>query len=471
MHDRDTLNDILAHPEAYQTNVEFQLAADSPQDDLYPELAPSPDSIHPALYAPLSRTVPLPALDHQGPGVAPAQSGPAASSSGNADAAQTTGAPLSFPSLETSSTHSESSALLHYSPAAEAETRRYDEGSARRELAAMLSDSPRRVADPEVEAEQQQQSVSPDAATAAHGEAHNRSSLPQDGASPDDADQSGDGADEVPTRSGQYTGEMPHDWTHIFCHDLVTGGPFIGRKLLISVGKKSQLPNPSEPFDQGIATLLRICSARCHDLTQLELVIHQAVVSDGQQDTRDALDTILSNLGTHLRVFLSFSVTFMAADDSRHGGESSREARFWIARSFSRLVHVQIAGETTAARLNMFPLRNLHILEVLISITETDVRGLMKACGSKLTSMTVQSVDRANKNCFGYRSTRPADAQTDTPLTFPSVIHMSSPFSCKKLIADIPPELVDLHFTLTDARSLDNDVRDIFRAKGEGWTL
>ncbi|KAL1711827.1 hypothetical protein EV715DRAFT_297657 [Schizophyllum commune] len=252
-HDRATLNDILAHPEAYQTNVEFQLAADSPKDDLYPQLAPSPDSLHPALYAPLSRTVPLPALDHQGPGVAPAQSGPAASSSGNADAAQTTGAPLSFPSLETSSTHSASSALLHYSPAAEAEARHYDEGLARRELAAMMSDPPRGVVDQEVEEGQQQQRVASDAAQAANGEAAQPYPAPQDGTPPDDdAEQSRDGTDEDPARAARDASEESSDSTYIHYRDfIVTDGVFLGRRLLISVGRSCSFRSRLSPSMKG----------------------------------------------------------------------------------------------------------------------------------------------------------------------------------------------------------------------------
>ncbi|KAL1724798.1 hypothetical protein EV714DRAFT_278202 [Schizophyllum commune] len=464
-HDRATLNDILAHPEAYQTNVEFQLAADSPQDDPYPQLAPSPDSLHPALYAPLSRTIPLPALEEQGLGVAPAQLGSVASSSGNADAEQTTGAPLSFPSLETSSTHSESSALLHYSPAAEAETRRYDEGSARRELAAMMSDPPPRVVDQEGDAGQQQhQSVALDAAPASHGEAFHPSSSPQHTTPPDDdAQQSRDGAGEASCALR----EQVHDATYIHCRDLATNGVFIGRKLLIIVGKRSELPQPSQPFNQALNRLLGVCDARRHDFTQLELELLQVEVIGGQHDTRDALETILAALNSHLRIFLSLAITFKALDDFASGRSP---ARVRIARSFSRLTHVRISGKTSADRLNTFALENLHILEVLTSITEGDVRHLIRVCGGKLAFLAAGPIDQVNEDYLAGHSAAPTSTPPITTFSYPPAIHISSPFSCAQLLAEIPSALVDVRFTLTDASSY-NDVKGDFDNRDQVWTL
>ncbi|KAL1700814.1 hypothetical protein EV121DRAFT_213432 [Schizophyllum commune] len=473
-HDRDTLNDILAHPEAYQINVEFQLAADSPKDDLYPQLAPSPASVHPALYAPLSRTIPLPALEEQSPadlrhGVAPAQSGPVASSSGNTNAAQTSGVPLAFPSLETSSTHSESSALLHYSPAAEAETRRYDERSARRELAAVMSDPPRGVVDQEVETEQQQQQ-SVASAPASHKEAAHPSSPPQDRAPPDDeAEQSSDGASQDFVRD---VDEEDRDSTYIYSHDcVVTNGVFSTRKLLIYVGTKSQLPDPSEPFAEGLSRLLDVCNARRHDLTQLYTELHQVKVVGGQSATRDALDTILLRLGQHLRGFLTFAVVFKAADDS--AGEDDHQARQRIAQSFSRLTHVRVAGKTTASRLNTFSLEKLRVLEVLTSISEADVCYLLQVCArGKMATLVAGPIDMVNPACLVEQSVVQAPPNTVTRSVtpaYPAVLHVSSPFPCKQLLAMIPPG-VELHFTLTDSYWL-RDVERVFETRGEEWTL
>ncbi|KAL1755833.1 hypothetical protein FB107DRAFT_290521 [Schizophyllum commune] len=450
-HDRATLNDILAHPEAYQTNVEFQLAADSPQDDPYPQLAPSPDSLHPALYAPLSHTIPLPALEEQGPGVAPAQSGPAASSTRNADAAQSTGAPLSFPSLETSSTHSASSALLHYSPAAEAEARHYDEGLARRELAAMMSDPPRGVVDQEVEEGQQQQRVASDAAQAANGEAAQPYPAPQDGTPPDDdAEQSRDGTDEDPARAARDASEESSDSTYIHYRDfIVTDGVFLGRRLLISVGKKLQLPVPSEPFDEGLRSLLGVCEARQHDLTQLYVEVHQVLVFGGQWDGQDALDAILLAIRTYLCNFNTAVVLFKAYDDVQVT-KAAQQARRSIVKDFSHLHHVRIEGMTSAARLITFPIQDLCILEALFPTSETDTKILVTHCSGRLAFLAAGPIDPLQPNylsVFAHGSPVADEART-------FVMHLKSAFPCEQALKRVPGNAV-VHFTLTDTRGLD----------------
>ncbi|KAL1694955.1 hypothetical protein GGG16DRAFT_122275 [Schizophyllum commune] len=465
-HDRDALNDILARPEAYQINVEIQLAADSPKDDQYPQLAPSPDSLHPALYAPLSRTIPLPALEEQGPSVAPAQSGPAASSSGNTNAAQTTGDPLAFPSLEMSSTHSESSALLHYSPAAEAETRRYDEGSARRELAAMMSDPPRRVADPEVEAEQQQQSVSPDAVPASHREAAQPSSPPHDGVPPDDdAQLSCDGADENLTIR-DVSEENPNS-TYIHYRDfVVTDEVFPGRRLLISVGKKSQLPLPSEPFDGGLRSLLGVCEARQHDLTQLYVEVHQVRVFGGQRDNQDALDAVLLAIRPCLRSFNTAVISFKAPDDVKIP-EAVQQVRHSIAGDFSHLYHARIEGITSATRLLTFPIQDLCTLEALFPTSEIDLRILLKHCSGRLAFLAVGLIDSLRPHyLLGLARGFCARHVADKVHSF--VMHIKSAYPCEQALKIVPGNAV-VHFTLTDTRGLDK-LRAIMEAHPT-WTV
>ncbi|KAL1669466.1 hypothetical protein GGF50DRAFT_44063 [Schizophyllum commune] len=465
-HDRDTLNDILAHPEAYQTNVEFQLAADSPKDDLYPQLAPSPASVHPALYAPLSRTIPLPALEEQSSGVAPAQSGPAASSSGNTNAAQTTGYPLAFPSLETSSTHSESSALLHYSPAAEAETRRYDEGTARRELAAMMSDPPRRVVDQEVEeGQQQQQSIASDAVPASHGEAAQASSPAQEETSPDDnLEHSSDVADEDPARAARDVSEENPDSTYIHYRDfVVTDGVLLGRRLLVSVGKKLQLQAPYEPFDEGLRSLLGVCKARQHDLTQLYVEVHQVLVFGGQWDGQDALDAILLAIRTYLCNFDTAVVLFKAYDDVQVT-KAAQQARRSIVKDFSHLHHVRIEGMTSAARLITFPIQDLCILEALFPTSETDIKILVTHCSGRLAFLAAGPIDSLQPNYLsGFEHGSPV---ADEARAF--AMHLKSAFPCEQALKRVPGNAV-VHFTLTDTRGLDK-LRAIMNAHPT-WTM
>ncbi|KAI5829597.1 hypothetical protein K523DRAFT_372817 [Schizophyllum commune Tattone D] len=471
-HDRDTLNDILAHPEAYQINVEFQLPADSPKDDLYPQLAPSPDSLHSALYAPLSCTIPLPALEEQGPDVAPAQSGPVASSSGNADAAQTTSAPLAFPSLETSSTHSESSALLHYSHAAGAETRRYDEGSARRELAAMMSDPSRRAASQGVEEGQQQQqqqrSIASSAVPASHGEAPQASSPAQEETSPDDnLEHSSDVADKDPARAARDVSEENPDSTYIHYRDfVVTDGVLLGRRLLVSVGKKLQLQAPYEPFDEGLRSLLGVCKARQHDLTQLYVELYQVRVSGGQHDDQDALDTILIALRFYLRTFNTAVILFKATDDVQ-ATQAVEQARGSIAVDFSHLHHVRIEGMASAARLLAFPMEELCILEALFHISEKDMLNLLKKCSDRLAFLAAGPIDPFQENGLSSltHSSRARPA-ADKRRTF--VIRVNSAFPCERILKRVPGNAV-VHFSLTDTRGLDK-LRPIVEAHPT-WTM
>ncbi|KAI5885466.1 uncharacterized protein SCHCODRAFT_02753714 [Schizophyllum commune H4-8] len=457
-HDRDTLDDILAHPEAHQQNVEFQLADFTPEEDPFPELAPSPDPVPSALYTPLSRTIPLPALDQPGSGVAPAQSGPVASSSGRVEAAQTAGpaasAPLFFPSLETSPVHSESSALLNYSPAAEAETRRYDEGSARRQLAAMMSDSPRRAADQGVEeGQQQQQSVASDAASASDGEAFHHSSPRQETPPDNDAEQSSDAADEDPTRAVLDVAQQNLRSTYIHYRDFVVAdGVFIGRRLLISVGRKVELPDPSEPFDEGLNNLLYVCEARQHDLTQLYVEVHQSRVSGGQYDDQDTLNAILLAIRAYLPSFNTAVVSFKAFDDVQ-ATQAVQQARRSIANDFSHLHHVRIEGITSAARLLTFPIQDLCVLEALFPTSEMDIKILLMHRSDRLAFLTAGPIDSRQPNYLsGFAHGSRASPIADHPHTF--VVHLKSAFPCEQALKSVPGNAV-VHFTLTETRGLD----------------
>ncbi|KAL1675103.1 hypothetical protein EV122DRAFT_254071 [Schizophyllum commune] len=392
-----------------------------------------------------SGTIPLPILTRPGAGVAPKLFGPAASTS-------ETGAPLSFPSRETSSAHSDNSTLLHHSPAAIGETRRYDEGSARRELAAMMSDPPRRVVDQELEEGQQLQSVASDAAPAANGEAAQPYSAPQDGTPPDDnPEYSSDVADEDPARAARDVSKESSDSTYIHYRDFVVADVvFLGRRLLVSVGKRLQLPVPSESFDEGLRSLLDVCEARRHDLVQLHLEVHQVWVTGGQHATQDALDAILFNLRSYLRNFATAVISFTATDDGR-AGQAVQDNRRAIAGGFSRLKHVRIQGNTSAARLSTFPLASLCALEVLIRITEADMIVLLRLCSDKLAFLAAGPIDDSQGNCL---STVALDsrAQAVPKKASPFVMYIKSQSPCEHLLKFIAQESVDVHFTLTDAR-------------------
>ncbi|KAI3998330.1 hypothetical protein K525DRAFT_275311 [Schizophyllum commune Loenen D] len=408
-----------------------------------------------------SGTIPLPILTRPGAGVAPKLFGPAASTS-------ETGAPLSFPSRETSSAHSDNSTLLHHSPAAIGETRRYDEGSARRELAVMMSDPPRRVVDQELEEGQQLQSVASDAAPAANGEAAQPYSAPQDGTPPDDnPEYSSDVADEDPARAARDVSKESSDSTYIHYRDfVVTDGVFLGRRLLISVGKKSQLPVPSEPFDEGLRSLLGVCEARQHDLTQLYVELYQVRVSGGQHDDQDALDTIPIALRFYLRTFNTAVILFKATDDVQ-ATQAVEQARGSIAVDFSHLHHVRIEGMASAARLPAFPMEELCILEALFHISEKDMLNLLKKCSDRLAFLAAGPIDPFQENGLSSltHSSRARPA-ADKRRTF--VIRVNSAFPCERILKRVPGNAV-VHFTLTDTRGLDK-LRPIVEAHPT-WTM
>ncbi|KAL1726721.1 hypothetical protein EV714DRAFT_287053 [Schizophyllum commune] len=335
----------------------------------------------------------------------------------------------------------------------------------------LLSDDPSAPhftpnASPDAEAGQQRGVFSADARASSQGELPGPSLPMQDGTLLDAAAaQSRDGANGGPSNALRSASEQDQDPTHIHCHDvLAKEGPYIGRKLLIRVGKKSQLQDSSsQPFSQGVNTLLHVIEARRHDLTQLQLEIHQVLVSGGTFDGGDALESLLYAIRPYLHLFFICSVSFKIAgalntNDSRQ--------RSLIAGFFSRLAHLRVEGEATAARLDAFPLASLCSLEFLTHITEDDVMVLLMRCSEKLHFLAAGPVDQVNANCL--RKPR-QNSRDGPPPAAPTVMHIKANRACTRLLDFVPRNSVELHLTLYDARSL-YDLPDAF-GEQTTWTV
>ncbi|KAI4527918.1 hypothetical protein K525DRAFT_185522, partial [Schizophyllum commune Loenen D] len=321
-------------------------------------------------------------------------------------------------------------------------------------------------ASPNAEAGQQPGVFSADAGASSQGGLSGPSSPMQDGSLPDDGlEQSCDDANGGPSNALCGASEQDHDLTHIYCHDvLAKEGPYIGRKLLIRVGKKSQLQDSSsQPFSRGVNTLLDVIEARRHDLTQLQLEIHQVLISGGTFDGGDALESLLYAIRSHLHFFFICSVSFKIAGalNTNHSRQRSL-----IAGSFSRLAHLRVEGEATATRLDAFPLAKLCSLEFLTHITEDDVMVLLMRCSEKLHFLAAGPVDQVNANCL--RKPR-QDCRDGPPPAAPTVMHIKANHACTRLLDFVPRNSVELHLTLYDARSL-YDLPDAFGAQTT-WTV
>ncbi|KAI5898970.1 uncharacterized protein SCHCODRAFT_02685088 [Schizophyllum commune H4-8] len=335
----------------------------------------------------------------------------------------------------------------------------------------LLSDDPSAPhstpnASPEAEAGPQPGVFSADAGASSQGELPGPSSPMQDGSLPEDAAaQFLDGAGGGPSNALCGPFEQDHDLTHIHCHDVfVKEGPYIGRKLLIRVGKKSQLQDSSsQPFSQGVNTLLGVIEARRHDLTQLQLELHQVLVSGGTFDGGDALESLLYAIRPYLHLFFICSVSFKIAG-ALNTNDSRR--RSLIAGSFSRLAHLRVEGEATATRLDAFPLANLCSLEFLTHITEDDVMVLLMRCSEKLHFLAAGPIDQVNANCL--RKPR-QNSREGPPPAVPTVMHIKANHACTRLLDFVPRNSVELHLTLYDARLL-FDLPDVFGAQTT-WTV
>ncbi|KAL1694954.1 hypothetical protein GGG16DRAFT_122273 [Schizophyllum commune] len=338
----------------------------------------------------------------------------------------------------------------------------------------LLSDDPSAPhstpnASPEAGAGQQPGVFSADAGASSQGELPGPSSPMQAGFLPDDGlERSRDGAKGGPSNALRGPFEQDRDSTHIVCRDSLADGLYFGRKLTIRVGRKSSLQDlSSQPFAQGIETLVRVCQERRHDLTQLDVEIHQVQVTDGGYKFQDALDAILYALRPHLAAFLAVVLSFKT-EDSAPDDKAVQQARLLIAQDFTHLTHVRVQGETSAARLLAFPLQNLRALEVLSRITEADMMALVRMCSNQLTFLVAGLIDRgSDRNPLSKSAQNPGNQAVTENYTF--VLHIKSDAPCERLLGLLQSSSVVVHFTLTDARSV-KKLRGIV-VRHSGWTL
>ncbi|KAL1694951.1 hypothetical protein GGG16DRAFT_46389, partial [Schizophyllum commune] len=249
-------------------------------------------------------------------------------------------------------------------------------------------------------------------------------------------------------------------------------GPFVERKLQIRVGTRSQLNDSlPEPFDKGLNRACTAGKAREDELTQLSVDCHQYRIRGGVYSGEDVLERIFLDLRPILRRFLEVDVIFKE-EDRTLGSAGVTEIQSLIAGEFSHLSRVRLEGKTTTIRLLSFPLQNLRTLEVLTSLTEADCRRLLELCSDKLTVLVAGPIDCVNGNYLAEQSRESTGVRSLTSRAYPSTMRISSPLPCKQLLADIPSDLVDLHFRLTNAHWL-VDVQGIFDNKGQAcqWTL
>uniref|UniRef100_D8PM09 Uncharacterized protein n=2 Tax=Schizophyllum commune (strain H4-8 / FGSC 9210) TaxID=578458 RepID=D8PM09_SCHCM len=248
-------------------------------------------------------------------------------------------------------------------------------------------------------------------------------------------------------------------------------GLFVERKLLIRVGTKFQLKDSlTEPFSKGLHKACTAGKAREDELTQLSVECHQYRIRGGAYSGGDVLERIFLDLRPILRRFLEVDVIFKEKDGSTNNAGAS-EIQSLIAGEFSHLSRVRLEGKTTTTRLLTFPLQNLRTLEVLTSLTEADCLRLLDLCSERLDVLVAGPIDRVNEDCLAEHSWESTGGRS-SPHVYPSTMRISSPLPCKQLLADIPSDLVDLHFRLTDAHGF-VDVQSIFDDKGQAcqWTL
>ncbi|KAL1755831.1 hypothetical protein FB107DRAFT_274415 [Schizophyllum commune] len=338
----------------------------------------------------------------------------------------------------------------------------------------LLSDDPSAPhstpnASPEAGAGQQPGVFSADAGASSQGKLPGPSSPMQAGFLPDDGlERSRDGANGGPSNAHRGSFEQDRDSTHIVCRDSLADGLYFGRKLTIRVARKSSLQDlSSQPFAQGIETLVRVCQERRHDLTQLEVEIHQVQVTDGDYKFQDALDAILYALRPHLETFLAVVLSFKK-EESAPGAISMQQSRRLIAQYFTRLNHVRVQGETSAARLLAFPLRTLRALEVLSRVTQAEMMTLVQMCSTQLAFLVAGLVDGVtDRDSLSKYAPDPRNQAVDEEHAF--VLHIKSDSPCEQLLGLLERDPVVVHFTLTDARGVAK-LRDIV-VKHSAWTL
>ncbi|KAL1700806.1 hypothetical protein EV121DRAFT_283142 [Schizophyllum commune] len=236
----------------------------------------------------------------------------------------------------------------------------------------------------------------------------------------------------------------------------VNKGLFVDHRLSIRVGKRYQLGDlRSEPFTQRLDDVFDVCEALQFSFTELFMDIHESTVRGGGLNGRDAFIQILLRLTVHLRNLRVASVEFHADDGMDAFDNISLPEQLSVTTALS---------STTPSRLQMFPLRQLRVLEILADITEATVESLTIVC-TKLAILEAGPVtpNVDGQHVFGISAfTQPASG-------FPAVLRIFSAHPCNDLLAAVPRNSVDLDFTLTDSQYL-ADVRKI-TGGNPGWRV
>ncbi|KAL1711825.1 hypothetical protein EV715DRAFT_297655 [Schizophyllum commune] len=279
---------------------------------------------------------------------------------------------------------------------------------------------------------------------------------PADGRISDRSDNH-DGSDDGP---GVAQAAADVDLTCLWFETKVQAGAFVDRKLLIRVGKRSQLRDPSaQPFTEGLSDVVDVCEASQLPLKEISLEVYASTVRGGESDGKDALIQTLLRLVPHLGNLTVASVKSHVDDGAIDSSNTAAQERQSIRMAMSRLHHVRLEGATTLTRLQIFPLEKLHILEILTEVTEATVEALPLLC-SRLAVLVAGPVipdDESGSDMPGLLG-RAAQAQL---ATFPSVLRLISAHSCERLLASLPRDSTTLDFTLTNGNCL-KTVRKFF---------
>ncbi|KAL1726716.1 hypothetical protein EV714DRAFT_287049 [Schizophyllum commune] len=241
----------------------------------------------------------------------------------------------------------------------------------------------------------------------------------------------------------------------------VSKGPFVDHRLSIRVGKRYQLGDlRSEPFTQRLDDVFEACDASQFFFTELFLDIHESKVRGGGLDGKDAFNQILLRLVPHLRKLRFTSVKFYDDASADTFGDTPVEELQSILHAFTSLRHLRLEGNTTSARLQTFPLRQLRELEVLMKVSESHVEGLALSC-RKLSTLTAGPVVPDSQDFSEMSANTPTHRQAG----FPPFLRIFSNHSCEKLLAAASRGSVEVDFTLTNAQWL-SDVRELLRVGG-----
>ncbi|KAL1702133.1 hypothetical protein EV121DRAFT_282124 [Schizophyllum commune] len=196
----------------------------------------------------------------------------------------------------------------------------------------------------------------------------------------------------------------------------VASEAFSGVRLVIEAGERQALGAASIAFDYALPRAVSRLRKDGHALTQLHIILYQAV---------DALVTILKSAREHLRFVLSVHVTYVARDRGL-SPEATRLVKTMICSAFCGLHRLRIEGRTVSSR-------RLRHLELVMPISEIDVRAIMHACAI-LELLAVYSMRSVNQ----------------APGLHPMVMLLEGDHFGPALLHAIPTE-VDLRLTVTQA--------------------